>query len=80
MKKKQKIKSAKRLLCRIPMHRDKPGRTTGWNILPYYVRSLPYASAKFPMPLPPTTHHCSARFRPKLFCRHGEEKKILSIS
>ncbi|MCQ6958834.1 hypothetical protein [Mucilaginibacter aquariorum] len=60
IEKKQKIKSAKRLLCRTEPLPCKPGRTTGWNLLPYCVRSLPPASAKFPMPLP--------RTRPPSFC------------
>jgi hypothetical protein len=30
--------------------------------------ALALASAKFPMPLPHSSHHRSARFRPKLFC------------
>jgi hypothetical protein len=37
---------------------------------------LPLASAKFPMPLPHTSHHRSSRFRPKLFCRR-EGKGVL---
>ncbi|MCQ6959391.1 hypothetical protein NPE20_15550 [Mucilaginibacter sp. JC4] len=53
IEKKQKIKSAKRLLCRTMPLPCKPGKTTGWNLLPHCVRSLALASAKFPMPLQP---------------------------
>ncbi|WP_184545055.1 hypothetical protein [Mucilaginibacter sp. FT3.2] len=50
----------------------------GWNY--FALTRIALGMQKLPMPCSRTAHHRSARFRPKLLCRHIGEARRLVIS
>jgi hypothetical protein len=71
IKKQQKIKSAKRLLCRTGLC-PQTGQNHGLESFALLRSLLPPLQQNFLCPYHAQNHHCSARFRPKLFCRRRD--------
>ncbi|WP_299469509.1 hypothetical protein [Mucilaginibacter sp.] len=75
MKKKQKIKSAKRLLCALAFA-PQTGQNHGLESFAPLAFALCPRFCKISYAPATQGHHRSARFRPKLFCRRGGKRTI----